>query len=65
MARALKIARYLSAFALTGRLADCYYTQGVALGQELLPFQGVWGKTGRAASGAFAPPVLEPLAKLE
>ena len=29
------------AFALTGRLADCLYTQGVALGWELLPFQGV------------------------
>ena len=25
-------ARYLKAFALTGRLADCYYTQGDALG---------------------------------
>ena len=29
------------AFALTGRLADCHYTQGAALGLELLPFQGV------------------------
>ena len=29
------------AFALTGRLVDCHYTQGVALGYELLPFQGV------------------------
>ena len=29
------------AFALTGRLADCYYTQGAALGYGLLPFQGV------------------------
>ena len=29
------------AFALTGRIADCYYTQGAALGCELLPFQGV------------------------
>ena len=29
------------AFALTGRLADCLYTQGVALGYELLPLQGV------------------------
>ena len=36
------------AFALTGRLADCYYTQGVALGYELLGLQ----------------PVLEPHAKL-
>ena len=24
--------RYFKAFALTGRLADCYYTQGDALG---------------------------------
>ena len=31
-AKALYIARYLKAFALTGRLADCYYTQGAALG---------------------------------
>ena len=29
------------AFALTGRIADCLYTQGVALGYELLPLQGV------------------------
>ena len=29
------------AFALTGRLADCHYTQGDALGLELLPLQGV------------------------
>ena len=40
-AKALYIARYLKAFALTGRLADCHYTQGVALGYELLPLQGV------------------------
>ena len=32
---------YFKAFALTGRIADCLYTQGVALGYELLPFQGV------------------------
>ena len=31
----------VKAFALTGRIADCYYTQGAALGYELLPFQGV------------------------
>ena len=31
-AKALYIAWYLKAFALTGRLAGCYYTQGVALG---------------------------------
>ena len=31
-AKALYIARYLKAFALTGRLADCHYTQGDALG---------------------------------
>jgi len=29
------------AFALTGRLADCYYTQGDALGWELLGLQPV------------------------
>ena len=29
------------AFALRGRLADCHYTQGDALGYELLPLQGV------------------------
>jgi len=29
------------AFALAGRFVDCHYTQGVALGYELLPFQGV------------------------
>ena len=43
------------AFALTGRIADCLYTQGVALGYELLPFQGVllWASalSGRAAVG--------------
>ena len=32
---------FFKAFALTGRIADCHYTQGVALGWELLPFQGV------------------------
>ena len=30
-----------SALGCYGRIADCYYTQGVALGCELLPFQGV------------------------
>ena len=29
------------AFALTGRLVDCYYTQGDALGYGLLGFQPV------------------------
>ena len=24
-------------------MADCAYTQGVTLGEELLPLQGVWG----------------------
>ena len=37
------------AFALTGRLADCYYTQGDALGL------GASALSGRAASGAFGP----------
>ena len=46
-AKAFKYQAINKAFALTGRLADCYYTQGDALGQELLPFQGVWGHTGR------------------
>ena len=40
-AKALKIKAIHKAFALTGRLADCHYTQGVALGYELLPLQGV------------------------
>ena len=31
-AKALKIQAIYKAFALTGRLADCYYTQGAALG---------------------------------
>ena len=31
-AKALKYRAINKAFALTGRLADCYYTQGVALG---------------------------------
>ena len=40
-AKALKLLTIYKAFALTGRLVDCYYTQGDALGLELLPFQGV------------------------
>ena len=31
-AKALKLQAIYKAFALTGRLADCHYTQGVALG---------------------------------
>ena len=31
-AKALKLQAIHKAFALTGRLADCYYTQGAALG---------------------------------
>ena len=31
-AKALKLQAIHKAFALTGRLADCYYTQGDALG---------------------------------
>ena len=31
-AKALKYRAIYKAFALTGRLANCYYTQGVALG---------------------------------
>ena len=41
-AKAFKYQATYKAFALTGRLADCLYTQGAALGYELLPFQGVW-----------------------
>ena len=35
------------AFALTGRIADSLFTQGDALGQVLLPFQGVWSKLAK------------------
>ena len=38
----LKLLAKYKAFALTGRIAHCHYTQGAALGYELLPFQGVW-----------------------
>jgi len=31
-AKALFIARYFKAFALSGRIVDCHYTQGDALG---------------------------------
>ena len=37
-AKALKLQAIYKAFALTGRLVDCQYTQGVALGWGLLPF---------------------------
>ena len=37
----LKLLVKYKAFALTGRIAHCHYTQGAALGYELLPFQGV------------------------
>ena len=30
--KSFKESEFYKAFALTGRLADCYYTQGVALG---------------------------------
>ena len=40
-AKAFKYQSIHKAFALTGRLADCYYTQGVALGYELLGLQPV------------------------
>ena len=40
-AKALKLQTKHKAFALTGRLADCYYTQGAALGYELLGLQPV------------------------
>ena len=28
-------------------MADCAYTQGVTLGEVLLPLQGVWGKVSQ------------------
>ena len=37
----LKLLAKYKAFALTGRIAHCHYTQGAALGYELLPLQGV------------------------
>ena len=40
-ATALNIARSFKAFALTGRQVTAPTTQGVALGYELLPLQGV------------------------
>ena len=40
-AKALKLLAIYKAVALTGRIADCLYTQGAALGYELLPLQGV------------------------
>uniref|UniRef100_UPI003FEDEDD7 hypothetical protein n=1 Tax=Prevotella sp. TaxID=59823 RepID=UPI003FEDEDD7 len=48
-AKALKLQAIYKAVALTGRIADCHYTQGDALGLELLGLQ----------------PVLEPHAKLQ
>ena len=44
---------YFKAFALTGRIADCLYTQGVALGYELLPLQGVAAYMGCLALWAL------------
>ena len=40
-AKALKKQVINNAFALTGRIVDCYYTQGDALGYGLLGFQPV------------------------
>ena len=59
-AKTLKLLTIFKAVALTGRLADCHYTQGAALGKELLPLQGVlliWASalTGRAAYMGFCP----------
>ena len=39
--KSLKLLAIYKAVALTGRIADCLYTQGAALGYELLPLQGV------------------------
>jgi len=40
-AKALKKQAINNSFALAGRLVDCYYTQGDALGYGLLGFQPV------------------------
>ena len=47
--KSFQIMEIYKAFALTGRLAECHYTQGDALGEELLGLQ----------------PVLKPLAKVQ
>ena len=47
-AEALKYQAINKAFALTGRLAVCYYTQG-----DALKGLGASALSGRAASGAF------------
>ena len=47
-AKALKYQAINKAFALTGRLAVCYYTQG-----DALKGLGASALSGRAASGAF------------
>ena len=65
-AKALKYRTIYKAFALTGRLADWHYTQGVALGYELLPLQGVL-LAGDALGYELLglQPVLKPLAKVQ
>ena len=41
----MKITRYFKAFALTGRLADCYYTQGDCPGLGASALSGRLGLT--------------------
>ena len=44
----MKITRYFKAFALSGRLADCYYTQGDCPGLGASALSGRVGKSLRA-----------------
>ena len=46
-AKDLKLQTKHKAFAPTGCKADCAYTQGVTLGQELLGLQPVWRKVSK------------------
>ena len=48
-AKALKLQAIYKAFALTGRLSDCHYTQGDALGYELLGLQPVLNRNKSAS----------------
>ena len=56
-AKALKLVAIYKAFALTGRLAHWHYTQGAALGYELLPLQGVLLVSITALGYALGPSV--------
>ena len=59
-AKAFNYQAIYKAFALTGRIADCYYTQGDALGLGASALSGraasgAFGSSARTASGAFGP----------